>query len=231
MKKIYLLALSATVSLAAFSQVKWGVQAIGNLSSANIPGLEADEDGTVKKKSVFGFGAGLSAEVPLGREFTLRPSFNFLKKGGGFDANFTDPLFGSKEDVKFRTNLFYAELPIHLALNGSLKSVKYFVGFGPSFGFGLAGKARVDYTYQDPGQPVETESEEIDAFDSNNDEEGFKRFEVSASVIGGIQWNNGFYVNAGYLAGMTNLFLEEAESSYKHNGLQLTIGYFFSKKK
>lgn len=230
MKKIFLFSLTAVLATTAFSQVKWGVQAIANMSSANIPGLElVSDEGVVKNKSVFAYGLGLSAELPLGREFTLRPSFNFLKKGGGFDASYSDPMLGT-EKVNFRTNLYYAELPIHLAINGSLKSGKYFVGFGPSLGFGLAGKAKVDYTYQDPGQPAETESEEVDAFDTE-EEGGFKRFEISGSIIGGLQWQNGLYINAGYLVGMNNLFKEDAETSYKHRGLQLTLGYFFSKKK
>jgi hypothetical protein len=227
MKKICLFALAGILCSVAHSQTRWGGQIIGNLTSANIPSFG---EGLIKNKSAVGFGAGVVAEVPLGTEFTFRPSLNFLKKGSGFDINFSDPSLGYREETKFNANLYYAELPLHFALNGSLGSGKYFIGMGPSFGLGLFGNAKVEYIYQDANQPLETETEEVDPYDSEDG--GFKRFEVSASIIGGLQWNSGFFINAGYLAGMTNLARDsDDEGSYKQKGFQLTIGKFFTKKK
>ena len=163
MKKIYLLALAGIVCSAANAQTKWGGQVIGNLTSANIPTFD---EGLIKNKSVVGFGAGVVAEVPLGTEFTFRPSLNLLKKGSGFDINFSDPSLGYREETKFKVDLYYAELPLHFALNGSLGSGKYFIGIGPSLGLGLSGNAKVEYIYQDPGQAVETETEEVNPYDS-----------------------------------------------------------------
>ena len=230
MKKIYLLALSGFLTSAAFSQVKWGAQIIGNLSSAQLPEVEFDDQELIKKKSILGYGFGLSAEVPLAKELTLRPSLNFLKKGVEFTGNYSDPSMGYRDEVSFKANLYYAELPINLAINGSLKSGKYFFGFGPSIGLGLTGTVKTTETYQDPGQPVQTDSEQFDAFTAHDDDGGgFKRLEVSGNIIGGIQWNNGLYVNAGYLIGFTNSIRDD-EGSYKNKGFQITLGMFFSKK-
>jgi hypothetical protein len=230
MKKVYLVAILGVLTSAAFSQVKWGGQIIGNLSSAQILELESEDEDLIKKKSIIGYGFGLSAELPLAKEITLRPSLNLLKKGVEFNANFSDASMGYREEYGFTTSLYYAELPVNLAINGSLKSGKYFFGFGPSFGLGLTGKAKTVSTYQDPGQPVQTESEELDAFASEDDNgAGFKRFEVSGNIIAGIQLNNGFYANAGYLVGFTNSITGD-EGSYKNKGFQLTLGMFFSKK-
>jgi hypothetical protein len=230
MKKVYLVAILGLLTSAAFSQVKWGGQIIGNLSSAQILELESEDEDLIKKKSIIGYGFGFSAEVPLAKEITLRPSLNLLKKGVEFNANFSDPSMSFREEYSFTTSLYYAELPVNLAINGSLKSGKYFFGFGPSFGLGLTGKAKTVSSYQDAGQPVQTESEELDAFASEDDNgAGFKRFEVSGNIIAGVQLNNGFYANAGYLVGFTNSITGD-EGSYKSKGLQLTLGMFFSKK-
>ncbi|HEY0039287.1 MAG TPA: outer membrane beta-barrel protein [Flavisolibacter sp.] len=231
MKKIYLLVFTGLLSASAFSQVKWGAQVIGNLSSAHITGLEEDEEEFVKRKSIFAYGVGVSAEVALGKEFTLRPSLNLLKKGVQLDINFSEPSIGYREEINFRTSLYYAELPLNLTFNGPLKSGKYFIGFGPSFGLGLFGKAKTEATYQDPGQAPYSESEEIDAFKSEDEDgAGFKRFEVSGNIIAGLQWNNGLYVNAGYLVGLTSTLPTDDGGSYKNKGLQLTLGMFFGKK-
>ena len=230
MKKIFLLTLAAAISFTSFSQVKWGAQVIGNLSSGTITGFEDDEEEFLKNKSIFGLGAGVIAEVPLATDVTFRPSLNFLQKGMAFDLNYSDPIFGS-EEIRFKTNLFYAELPLNFAYNGNLKFGKYFIGMGPSFGFGLSGKAKITSTFQYPGMPTETETESADAFGSEDDDGlGLKRFEISANFIGGVQWNNGFFVNAGYLLGLNNLAPSGEDGSYKHKGLQLTVGMFFNKK-
>ena len=231
MKKIYFLAFTSLLTSACFSQVKWGAQVIGNLSSAMVLELDSDDEDLINKKSLINYGFGLAAEVPLAKELTLRPSLNLMKKGVEFNANFSDLSMGYREEYSFTTHLYYAELPINLAINGSLKSGKYFFGFGPSFGFGLTGKVKTQSTYQDSGQQVETESEELDAFASEDENGGgFKRLEVSGNIIGGIQFNNGFYANAGYLVGFTNSIQGE-DGSYKNKGFQLTLGMFFSKKK
>ena len=230
MKKICLFLFATVVTTASFSQVKWGVQVLGGSGSAQITGLD-DDDEMITKKSIFSYGAGLSSEISLGREFTLRPSLSFLKKGVSLTMDFSDPSMGYTDITTLQTNLYYAELPINLTYNGPLKWGKYFVGLGPSFGFGLSGTAKATATYQDPFTPLETESGEVDAFKSEDENgAGFKRFEASANFIGGVQWNNGLYVNAGYLLGISNTVPNDDGASFKHTGFHLTIGYFFSKK-
>lgn len=231
MKKILFFVIASTLVTNSFSQVKWGVQVLGGLNTAHISGLD-DDDEFIKKKSVAGFGAGVIAEVSLGKEFTLRPSLNLLKKGVSLTLDFSEPSMGYIDITELKTNLYYAELPLNLTYNGPLKSGKYFIGVGPSFGVGLFGTAKTNSTYQDPGQPLETDSEEVDAFKSEDDDgAGFKRFEVSANFIGGVQFNNGFFINAGYLLGMTNTIPNDDGASYKNKGLNITVGMFFKRKK
>ncbi|HEY0039286.1 MAG TPA: porin family protein [Flavisolibacter sp.] len=229
MKKIIFLAVAAVVSTAAFSQVKWGVQGIGNLSSVSV---KADGAEMFKKSSNIGFGVGVSSEIPLSSQVSLRPSLNLLQKGGKLKSAFDmDGGDGSMfPSIEIDNKLYYAELPVTLVYNVNLSTGKLFFGAGPSVGFGLFGKTKVTST--NPLDPSEKEEEEIDAFKKDEDGESpYKRFDLSANAIAGYQWKSGLYVNAGYSLGLSNMIESEDGESMKNRGLQLTVGFFFNKKK
>jgi len=83
-----------------------------------------------------------------------------------------------------------------------------------------------------PFDPSEKEEEEFDAFKKEDEGgAGYKRLDLGANAIAGIQFNSGLFVNAGYSLGLANLVDSEEGGSMKNRGLQLTVGYVFSKKK
>ena len=231
MKKIILVAMAAVVSTAAFSQVKWGVQASGSLNSLSVKAEGAD---MFKKTSTIGFGAGITSEIQLSSQVSLRPSLNLLQKGGKLKSAFDD-LGGEDGGLSFPSieidnKLYYAELPVTVVYNVNMSTGKLFFGAGPSVGYGLFGKTK--FTSTNPFDPSEKEEEKIDAF--KKDEDGnspYKRFSISANALAGYQWNSGLYVNAGYLLGLSNMIESENGESMKSRGLQLTVGFFFNKKK
>lgn len=230
MKKIFLFAIAAIASTAAFSQVNWGIQAHGNLARTSISG-EGTE--AFKKSSSIGFGAGVIADARLSDQVSLRTSLNLLQKGGKlkFDGA-GDPNNGDNflPSIDATNKLYYAELPINVVYNVNLSSGRLFFGAGPSVGYGLFGKAKV--TYGNPFDPSEKETEETDAFKKEEDGgAGFKRFDFGANAIAGYQFNNGLFINAGYLMGFGNVIDSEDGESMKNRGLQLTVGFMFNKKK
>ena len=230
MKKIFLLAIAAVATTAAFSQVNWGVQAHGNLARTSLSG-EGTE--VLTKKSLIGFGAGVVADASLGGQLSLRTSLNLLQKGGKvkFDGA-ADEENGDSfiPSIDASNKLYYAELPINLVYNVNLSSGKLFFGAGPSLGYGLFGKSKV--TSSNPFDPSEKETDESDAFKKAEDGgAGIKRFDFSANAIAGYQFNNGLFINAGYLMGFANLVDSEDGGSMKNRGLQLTVGFMFNKKK
>jgi hypothetical protein len=226
MKKIYLLAVAAIVTTAAFSQVKWGLQATGNLANVK---LSMDGAELFKKGTNIGFGIGLASEVDLGTSLSLRPSLNLLQKGGRLESAFDKEDGEMLPSVSIDNKFYYAELPVNLVYNVNLSSGKLFFGAGPSVGLGLFGKAKVTST--NPFDPSEKETEEFDAF--KKEEEGgaaYKRLDFSANAIAGFQSKTGLYVNAGYTLGLNNIVASDEDGgSMKNRGLQLTVGYFFKK--
>lgn len=161
MKKIFLLAIAATTSMAAFSQVKWGVQAHGNLGSASI---NSEVGAAFKKSSLLGFGAGVLSVVDLNQNLSLRSSLNLLQKGAKFNSSFS---FGEGDDAfsaeaSATNKLYYAELPVQLTYGVKTTAGKFFFGAGPSLGYGLFGKSKV--TSSNPFDPSEKETQSFDAF-------------------------------------------------------------------
>lgn len=227
MKKMSLFALATVLATAAFSQVKIGVQAIGNLSSAS---FSAEQGVSTKKSPLLGFGAGVSAEIPVNENLSLRTSLSLLQKGIKVTASGEDESGMGSTKINVTNKLYYAELPLTIAFNKELTNSKFFAGAGPSIGYGLFGKSKGTYTVSIPGAPAHTETESVDAFKKGDDGGGFKRLDLSANLVAGLQFNSGFYVHAGYLLGLTSTLPKDAEgSSYKNRGLQLTVGMFLKK--
>ena len=228
MKKFILIAAIIAVSTTGFSQVKFGPQVTASLASASIdPGDNTD----FKKTSEAAFGVGVLAEIPLTENFSLRPSLNLLLKGVSLKASGEDDGGIGSFDAKITNKLYYAEMPVLGTWNIALANSKLFFGAGPSLGVGLFGKSKGTYTINFPGLPAMTETENADAFKKEEDEgAGFKRVDLSANAVAGVQWNNGLYVNAGYLHGFSNLQKDEDGSSYRNRSFQLTVGFLLGGK-
>jgi hypothetical protein len=225
MKRIMLLVIAAVITTVSFGQVRFGGQLTANLSSASVKGFE----GSYTKSPRLGAGVGVVAEIALANSLSLRPSLNFLQKGVKLKAKGTTE-FGGTYSGENTTTLSYIELPVTLAYNVRLTKGNLYFGAGPSFGYGVGGKVKSSFTTNIPGFPQQAQSESVSAFKKEADGgAGFKRFDVSANIIAGFQFDNGFFVNAGSLLGFSNL--SEGDSKYKNTGFQLTAGFLLKAKK
>ncbi len=225
MKKYIFTAALAAIATTGFTQVKFAPQVSASLGTAGIDPGEAID---FKQSPVAGFAVGLLAEIPVTEKFSIRPSINLAHKGVTLKG--TDQADGGigTVDVKITNNLYYAELPVVATFNVPLQNSKLFFGAGPSLGVGLFGKSKATYTLNFSGLPPESETMKSDAFE--DDGAGFKRVDLSANAIAGIQWNSGLYVNASYLHGFSNLIADEDDGSYKNRTVQLTVGFLLGKK-
>ncbi|WP_207492580.1 porin family protein [Aridibaculum aurantiacum] len=227
MKKVFLLAAASLLATAGFSQVRFGGQALGVVSSASV----GEEMEGMKKSMKPGFGIGVVAEIGLTDALTLRPSLNYLQKGVKMKGSGNTDVGTYSGEMK--VNMNYLELPVVLAYNINTANGKVFFGAGPSLGYGIGGKTKVDMTVSFPsipGMPAQHHSEDAKTFKKEEDEgAGFKRFDFSANVIAGMQFNSGFFVNAGGLFGLSNIGSED--SKYRNIGAQLTVGFLLNNKK
>lgn len=218
MKKVFLLAAATVLATVSFSQVRFGAQVIGNAGSASV---KSEDLSNFKKPMQIGYGAGVVAEVPLQNNFCVRSSLNFLQKKSSVEFTTTE-VAGKTSTIKSTLN--YLELPVNLVYKIPMNGMSVYFGAGPSFGYGISGKMKYQGYLATEGVVVPV-NETTDAFKKeDNGGAGLKRFDLSANVNAGLQLDNGVYVNAGYLAGLSNLG-DAGDGKYKNRGILLTVGF------
>jgi hypothetical protein len=228
MKKYILITAIIAASTTLFGQVKFGPQVTASLAGASIEDGNSTE---FKKTREAAFGVGVLAEIPLAENFSLRPSLNLLQKGVSLKASGEGDGGIGSFDLKVTNKLYYAELPVVATWNIVLANSKVFFGAGPSLGVGFFGKSKATYTINFPGMPAMSETENADAFKKEADEgAGFKRVDISANAIAGVQWNSGLYINAGYLHGFSNLQKDGDGTSYRNRSFHLAVGFLLGGK-
>lgn len=227
MKKMFLAVAAIAITTAAFSQVRFGIQAIGNAGTASI---KSDEMKNANTNFKIGAGGGVVADYSVSEKFGVRTSLNFLQKKS--ELTYQTEQFDDKP-FSVNSTLNYLELPIYAVYKIPLNKMKVFVGAGPSFGYGISGKLKAKGWMEADGEGDQIDvvpvSAEIDAFKKEEDDgAGFKRFDISASAIAGVEFKNGLYAHAGYTHGFSNI---GEGVDYKNRGIQLTVGFLLPSKK
>lgn len=226
------------VSVAAFhanSQVKFGVQAGGQIASIN-----SKEDGkdVPGKKSIVGFKLGGIASVPITSKISFMPELNFVKKGGKFsntttiDLGATDKIISiAEQEIKPS----FIEVPLNIAYTASGKNgTGFFGGLGPVVSLGLGGSASADVTVSttiDGNTTTKNSSQSgtIKFDGENNTTDGrthMKSFELGGDVFAGYKMANGLFAKVTYNIGFSDLSTD-AHITNKNSYYGISIGYFF----
>ncbi|MBV9963926.1 MAG: PorT family protein [Parafilimonas sp.] len=184
----------------ATANAQFGIQAGVGLYSG-----KAKSDGvsyTYKTKP--GFTAGIVYSAPLSGNISFMPSLNFTQKGGKY----------SESGVDDKLTLSYIDLPLNFVYNAN----GFFIGLGPDLAFGVGGKEKIS------GSGL---SESNDIKFGSGDNADFKPFEISANILAGYKFDNGFFVTANYNPGISNIAPDNAGSNAKwHNsGFGIRVGF------
>jgi hypothetical protein len=194
--------LSLTTSV--FAQLSVGFRA-----GVNIANQTFEQDGVeISPDSRLGITAAGLVEIPVSGGFSIQPEIAFVQKGLKFKFDF----LGTTEEVE--TILNHIDVPILAKYNFGSETVGAFVAAGPTFGYAISGKSKANG--------------EEDKFD-DGDWEGYKRFEIGASLGAGVGANVGsgmLFLDVRYLLSLTNLAEEEGFTA-KNKGISLSVGYKF----
>lgn len=220
MKKI-IFAIVFFATIAVQGQIKYGVQIHGlvNKSLFEAEGMESGE-----RKWKLGYGIGGFVEIPLKNNFDLRPSINYQQKGVKMTQDFIDE--GIEVYRKAEIKLEYIEMPILLVYNFGKESRKWYVGAGPSFGYGISGKAEVT-------QSIDGNSE-TSYYKPFKDIEGgglgFKQFDFSLNALVGMHVFEKGLIQLGYLHGFSNIENtdEYEDNKFKNRSIMLSLGYYIN---
>ena len=190
-------------SLTQAQHARFGINAGANFASMH---SEADNE-TDNSKTKFGITGGIVIDKPFSTHFIFQPELNWTQKGGVSNAS---------SDAKIILN--YIEVPLKL-LYRSHSTYGFFIGAGPSFSYGISGKAK----YQDLG---------IDIHFGNGEQDDMKAVDIGAHFTAGYLTQNGLQVGLAYNKGLSNLSIEQGGNSIvRNNYFGLRLAYFFKSNK
>ena len=175
-------------------------------------------DVSFSQKSKIGITAGVLANIPFNKQFSIQPAVNFVQKGTKIentDGTFTD---------KSTTTVNCIEVPLNFLYNVSGKNGgNFFIGAGPSIVFAISGKDKYD-----DGTNVTSDKLKF----GNGEDDDLKGMDLGANFITGYNFKNGFLFSVNYNLGLSNLVPGESSSDYsaKSSYFGLKLGYVLNSR-
>ena len=214
-----LAAIAIIISMAGFSQFKFGVQAIGNISSATVK----SEPNMAFTKTMVGLpGAGVVAQYDASEKISVRSGINYLQHGVILESKMAPTV---NVQAKAENTLHYLQLPVNVVYYIPVGKVSLFAGAGGFVNYGVDGTSEQTTTEVVNGHEIVT-VEKLKAFKKEDDGgAGLKKFDFGAGALAGVKLSNGFFANLGYQLSLTNI--SQGGGKYKNQGLLVSVGYFF----
>jgi len=223
--KLLLIVVGLIFTVQTFAQIKFGINAGGNLCNMKFD-IDNDFGDEPETKSKLGFHLGVFADVPILKEsLSLQPALLYSNKGFSYDfKQMLEDEYENQYDVDdyegyIRLNYNYIELPINLVY----KKNDFQVLAGPYFAFGIGGKFKHDFSFELDGENVRSDdifdedSYELqpvfgkidddmyeDFLDDEDIMELYRAFDFGLNLGVGYQLNNIIF-NVGYSFGLNNL--------------------------
>lgn len=220
MKKLLLsLTILTGLGLTASAQtspIKFGVKAGATFSNMSFSGSGVNETG--KLNTSFYFGG--TVDIPVSEMFSVQPGLLYVGKGTKDSGDFSEFGEGGSGKAEATLNPHYLEIPLNIVANFESGNGKFFVGAGPYYAIGIAGKVKVKAT--DGSNSVEVKNDI-----EYGDDKAFKRGDFGINLLTGYQLNNGFNIHAGYGLGLSNIINAGGEGKAKNRVLSVGLGYSF----
>lgn len=184
------LGILATCVIFSFN-VQAQIPAVGFTAGAVFAAYKAkDGYSSMTSDNKIGPTVGLVAEIPLSPVISFRPEIKYVQKGGDFtEGGYTD-----------KVSFSYIEVPFDFVYNTVGSGGSFFAGLGPSVNIGFSGK----YT-------MGSETYDISFGDNSN----LKPLEISANILAGYKFENGFFVSVNYNTGLNNIVMDDYQSDGK----------------
>lgn len=131
LKRFFLLFFVAGSCSAAFAQVQFGVRAGVNFSNAVV---KFSDGSKMPTNLLTGFHAGVTADLPVGDEFSVSPGLLFTTKGYQYKES-SDGVTGT-----LNQHPYYLELPVHFMFKPELGNGRLLLGVGPYLAYGIGGR-------------------------------------------------------------------------------------------
>ena len=217
MKKVFVAACLAMLSLAASAQVTWNAKLGGGFSSCTT-------DGDADLKSMFVGKVGVGVEYPLSSNLSLMPSLELALKGAKTEIKEEYGSYSYSDNEKL--NLTYLQIPVLAAYRLNLSNDwNMTIKAGLYFAYALSGKLKIKGTVNG-----DRFSEKIDIFDEEDMDEDGKtadRFDVGIDLGVDFEYHR-FVIGAEFERGFMNFFPKgDGYAKVYNQAFYVTVGYKF----
>jgi len=201
---------SSSSTFFSTEKVEGGVQ-FGIRAGLNSSNMAFSSDGnTLTVKSRTSFHVGLIADIPVVESFYIQTGLYYQNKGwkqeySGVESNYKP---------------MYLEIPLLASYRYNFSDAAQLqINFGPYFAYGIGGKEKYDYGYDE-------DDYECDFFGDDGD---WNRFDMGLQVGAGVTFAQHYYIGFAYEFGLTNIadIDDDDDYSYKNRNWMISLGYNF----
>ena len=219
---IMILLLSAPLAIAqSTDKAKISFAILGGINFQNLSGKDNNGD-KLANDMLLGYHGGVNVQIPIAPDFYFQPGLLFTTKGA---KNNYGSLTGTYK-------LSYIELPLNFVYKALLGKGSFMLGFGPYIGYGIGGKASVQYS---------STTYETDIIFKSVVEAGdpwvpyFKAFDAGGNIFAGFEMAGGIFLQLNGQLGMLKINPEDNRTlkiysdklSVKNTGFGISLGYMF----
>jgi len=208
MKKTFVMFTAFAINCATVKaqNVSFGIKA--GIQQNNF-GVKSTSNGEWSRQefSGVGFHVGGIADVSLSKQFSVQPQLLFNSKGASLSS-------------QSKLNIYALDVPV----NFLYKSGGFFAGIGPNFSYGLSAKSKTEGEDSQDMYKKET-------IEGGDEASTLKRFELGANATLGFKFNNGIFISANYMQGLSNISNMNVDNQKYHTRLVgLSVGYMLCGK-
>jgi hypothetical protein len=219
---IMILLLSTPLAIAqSTDKAKISFAILGGINFQNLSGKDNNGD-KLANDMLLGYHGGINVQIPIAPDFYFQPGLLFTTKGA---KNNYGSLTGTYK-------LSYIELPLNFVYKALPGKGSFMLGFGPYIGYGIGGKASVQYS---------STTYETDIIFKSVVEAGdpwvpyFKAFDAGVNIFAGYEMAGGLFFQFNAQLGMLNINPEDNRTlqiysdklSVKNTGFGISLGYRF----
>src|SRR5690606_7522070 len=118
------------------------------------------------------------------------------------------------------------EIPVNVIANFETSGGSLFVGAGPYYALGVAGKIRAEFSETDDGITNTAKIEEDIKF-GNNSGATLKSGDFGINFLIGYELTNGLNIHTGYGLGLSNINTTDTELTVKNRVFSVGLGFSF----
>ncbi|MEP7376376.1 MAG: outer membrane beta-barrel protein [Chitinophagaceae bacterium] len=199
MKRIFLAVIALMGLVVSQAQLKVGIKAGGNLSNQHSNAALGTK--LLSKDAFRGFHAGLVADVHVFGNLYVQQQLLYTQNG----AKYTSKVNGYETKLTARS----IETPVNILYKVNTSFGKIVAGGGPSVSYGFGGKMEQN------GQTKKLYSGAM---------KDFRRIDISANAIAGVEFNNGLFTSVNYQMGLRDMNKIDGINT-KNRSVSVSVGY------